>query len=748
MNPKDRLEAARTALEQAASIENSMLHTAIALQETYSELGIEASLARLKSCQLEDAEQEFADAQAAYNRHEEQREVQRASQRKQEELLDRQKRKARQAAIEASAPEQAESFVNDLFKLIGQKQRALGRRALHSKGWNLKPIIASESRRIYSAHAELKFMDDGGIVCDAISYAEHDTYGNVINENVCEPDKLVDVVMEDNSLVLASNPALLLRIALADTEVDVMFDWDNPCEPHFGKPASKHLTLTVAEADRGTEAHTRLQLNRGRGKRQRTCDVWEIERVVNGAWPIREADGLPNYQLTVEAVSGYLSALSDAGLRGENGDGAIRFTPAAQTRAAYLGSFYNREEHEELIVSPSSLEDFYRTGRMRYMSPEFEMPAPAEYHSTLYAYDLKSAYLNIMRIPMPAKFIRSFKPVEHETLGWLRDRYRNGRTIWIAELSIPELSPESMNEVEVKRWCSNSPVADFDSLYSDDLIPDYVSVWEGLSPMRRFAEHLISVRETATAHGLDNVARAVKLCSVSAHQGLGYIGNSYLPVRPGSELYKYCESGAVAVNREPDGHTASFKSLNHEYLNQPRVSHRYQTVYGVYDETAGMNRYFESVPQRLVDNSAPHLGGWCLMACSARLQNVIAAAEASGGRVVWRHTDGIRSTRPILLQHYPLWLLEDMTLLDSEVEHDICLWPDGTRMKGEDLEAKPGTPVAARDADKLLTVSRRYEPGRPLRWSENLYDDILRTKRTEKLNLQTAFTKLKTERNI
>ena len=623
----------------------------------------------------------------------------------------------------------------DFFQLQNSKMRPLGRTVLHSQTKYRRPHVTTERRAVFSACAAFDIYERHA-TCRVVEYCEHSVDGSVVDSGEMTPQQLLAMLHErkENVLLLSVNPAALASW-MVDSSFSVVYRCQDPRRPLRVPWKGFKGDEVQVDAPDGVGTHSIFTFYRGDGERMPSkIELWDVGTVTGSVWPLHSEHCYPTMELTSQAVSGYMRAMSDIGLRGEDGDGKIKRTPASQTAAAFLHSFYDRDKPDEIFKAPMTLEDFHMTGRIRYMTPEFMMPEQPMWYPKLYHYDLKSAYLNVMREPMPAKFIRSFnrEHIEAEglTLGALRYRYPGCSRIWVAEVMLDGTCPVTWKSATVSKWVSNSGVADFVSLYEDDLMPVYVSVWEPKPVMRRFAEHLIAAR---AEHEHDrNVALAVKTCSVTAHMGLGYVGNSYLPVTPGTLRYRQCEADTVLVNREPNGMILSVKTEATENLNRFKERGRYLAVYGRYSQVRGQWDYVENVQQSLVDNKAPHVGGWCLLACSARVLNLVAAANRSGAEVVWVHTDGIRTTQPIAVTAMPDWLKREADLMGVEVETDVCLWPDGSRMVGRDLAVKPGTLRTARSGAHIYMLDGRFRPDGRVRWFEASYDNVAREKARER----------------
>ena len=627
------------------------------------------------------------------------------------------------------------SAVWDFFQLQNSKMRPMGKTVLHSQTKHRRPHVTAERRAIFSVCAAFEIYEHHA-TCSMVEYCEHSVDGSVVDSGELTPHQLLTMLHErkENVLLLSVNPAALASWMVDDT-FSVVYRCQNPRRPLRVPWKGFKGDEVQVDAPDGIGTHNIFTFYRGDGERMPSkVELWDVGKVTGDVWPLRSEYCYPTMELTSQAVSGYMKAMSDIGLRGEDGDGKLKRTPASQTAAAFLHSFYDRERADEILKAPMKLEDFYMTGRIRYMTPEFMMPEQPVWYPRLYHYDLKSAYLNIMREPMPGKFIRGFNIKQIKelnlTLGELRKRYRGAHRIWVAEVLLEGTCPTTFKSAQVSKWVSNSDIADFVDLYDDSLMPVYVSVWEPKAAMRRFAEHLIAKR-AEYSHDKD-VALAIKTCSVTAHMGLGYVGNSYLPITPGTQRYQYCENNTVLVNREPNGTILSVKNEATENLNRVKEHGHYVSVYGRYSQVRGQWDYVENVQQSLVDNRAPHVGGWCLLSCSARVLNLVAAANRSGADVVWVHTDGIRTTQPIPVTAMPDWVKREAGLMGVEVETDVCLWPDGSRMLGRELTVKPGTMKTARSGAHIYMLDGRFRPDGRVGWFEASYENVEREKARER----------------
>lgn len=611
------------------------------------------------------------------------------------------------------------------------RTRTIGKCALHSTVYG-KRRSSVERRRLLSAYPEIEYVaseDDptyGHAHVSCIRYAEHcSATGDVIDERIVSCDDFLKVLREKASLVITSNPASLVGFLPLD-DYRVKRKTNNPVLDMDRSNSGNRIELLHVRPP--VFSHDFIKVFHFINKRRHIhTEFWSIEGLTANQAAVHNEQCQPCFELIRDAFAEWVSAITHAGLRGEDGGGAIRMTPASQAKFAFLSDFYERSDGA--IISPPLADDFYATGKTRYMTPETMMPDYTEHFPVLYHYDLNSAYLNILRGPLPAVFKGSYKADEIASRGITLRHLREylPSMLWIAEVELQGLEVGRNDNAAVletvSKWVSNTDMADFDSLYPDDLVPSYVSIWKGGAVMRRFAEHMIAARASSVSK------MAVKAVGVTAHMGLGYVPTGYQQVQYGSKLYRECVENPHMINFKVGDEFRTLRSKS-EFLNRPKRRTKHQHVYGRKCPISGeLKVYVEKFVT--ADNSAPHIGGWPLMVCSARILNLIQAANRSGCRVVWVHTDGIRVDKPIDVAHYPEWLIREPELMDVHVERDICLWPDGTRMVGPKIDVKPGCLVQARSGGMSYVLPSKYRRG-PQEWARKSFIDTLSLKSSER----------------
>lgn len=636
--------------------------------------------------------------------------------------------------------------------LKGNRPRPTGARVVHSIK-SKRDVARPENRRVFVVMPEVKYevasehsfetaeLAEGGFAyADTVEYTELCVQsGDVLDTGRLSIDGMLDKLLNLQSrdvkykrvhgLVITANPAVL-AYWLAP-EFTVLYRHNNPYVDD-GEPlgdARSNGAVVVGRVKPPVFEHNNITIVQQRTKRfTAKVDLWAITELTAHCLPIHGEDLQPSYAMIVDASSTWIKATVDAGLR--DAKGRIERTPASQVGFAFRTRFYD-QERDGVLVSPDIQEDFVATAKPRYLSAEMGMPQAIEYFSKLYHYDLKSAYLSILREPVPAipRGMMRRQEIQDKgiTLGWLREAYRDSGMVWVAEVKLPALEEVETDEeagiVHVSKWVSNSTLADFDSLYEDSLVPVHVSLWQMLPVMRRLADSLIEAR-----HNNPGAEAAVKAASVTAHMGIGYVGRDYIPISRRSPLYRYLLKHPEVVNWSA-WQDIAFEEKAPQYLNRAKRKRRHGYVYGRKCPLVG-EVFYEPVDHR-VNNRVPHIGGWPLLICSARILNLVQAVNRSGGRVAWLHTDGLRTTEPIDARHMPMWLLDNPKLIGCTVERDMCLWPDGTRMSGDAIEAKPGSMPVARQGGKAKLLSRRFTGDKPV-WRLVDFMDVVSAKSVEK----------------
>lgn len=603
-----------------------------------------------------------------------------------------------------------------------------GSQYVHSKGWNYSSLARLERRAIFCAHASFTYHDDKTATCDTVNYAMFGDDGDVVDEGCLSPCGFLSHLQElkvdgsyKNSLVLVVNPpAFVGGLPLSRYQVV----WDAHVPHHEQDVPRLGEWMTITQALPGDDESTTFQICKSkRNKRIARVDVWCASTLTSRSWPLHDHEYQPQYHLLRECIAGWLDGLAKTGLRGEDGLAKIQPTLASQGRVTFQTDWYDQDKGE-VLGSPVGYDDYILGGRGRFMTTERRMPVGHEYYERLHHYDLNSAYLSIMSEPIPSIFIRSFNQEQIEargiTLGWLRDMYSRRDICWIAEVEVPGYCTYN-GWVQVTKWVCDDSQADYSSIFDDGMIPLWVGVYHAIPSMARFARHLIDRRNDRSVD--DNVANVVKAVSVTLHMSLGYMGESYHHISRHSDDYKWhIENDCKYLVTHPSKNNPVYHRIQF-FPNRPKAKGVTKQIYGTYLSNVGEWILYEGNPYNKRDGRVPHLATWCLSVCSMRVLNMVAGANKSGGYVPWIHTDGLRTTHPIAKEHQPSWWHDNPHLVRHEVEDEVCLWDDGTRMIGGEVDAMPGRIKPLRHGGRVRMLSYQYRHGEPPTWMDTSYDN-------------------------